>query len=131
MVKLQIKLVAVFVLLAVLAAPASTLASCVTASLNHSENACPPDCAMMAEMHDAPATSVQAQPQGQSCCEISSGKTAPAWQWGAPMEQSAALGSIPHTPSAVVHVSAHGQSCDNAPPMLSAPSQAGLCTFLI
>jgi hypothetical protein len=125
------KLVAVILVLAALVSPALALTVCRTsAPAEDSGMKCPPDCPMMAECAKAHAASAAAAPG--SCCQMTSGKPAPAAVPRLPVSPAQAQ---PLAIDAATHVLlvAQAQEMKAAPhvPALDASPQAVLCTFLI
>jgi hypothetical protein len=132
-VKAQFKLVAVFALIGMVAAPAAAaLAMCSTSAEAGSQHACLPGCPMMAKTLGAPTNSVQAQPQSPSCCQISSSRPTPLSQLQVPTTSIRITPPADQaTPVSAPVVSALDQSSESAlPPSIGSP-QAVLCTFLI
>jgi hypothetical protein len=120
------KFAVVVLVLAVLAMPAAALVSCWAPPMMSA------GCPLCPAMTHNPGTAVQEAPAGASCCDISSGKPAPASVLQAPTTTSL----LAPAPSAVVAVSVaaparvdHPTDQGSASPPAS--PQAVLCTFLI
>jgi hypothetical protein len=128
-VSIRSKFVAILLLVGLLAAPAAALSACWRTG-DGGQHDCPSGCPMMAKMMQVPADSIQARPENPNCCQISSGKPAPASPLVVPN------GSVRVTPPAVRVVpitvtTAVVRQSETATPPLTAPSQPVLCTFLI
>src|SRR5512146_438912 len=126
------KFVALMLMMAMLfASPALAFASCWTAaSADESGMKCPPDCPMMADCDKAQiAFSV---PDSSPCCQMSSGKSAPAEVPQVPVSPATAspvnLNSAEH-----MLVSVQLRASKSVPHVLlpEASPQALLCTFLV
>ncbi|MBZ5628826.1 MAG: hypothetical protein LAO06_08165 [Acidobacteriia bacterium] len=118
------KLVAVVLAMALLAMPAAGLVNCrISGGTAHG---C---CATMMAMQQA-TPAMDATPSGQSCCNLSSGKTAPAAQLQGPSSSPAVVNPVATTaPETVAPVRSELQ--DVVPLKVLSSSQAVLCTFLI
>lgn len=132
--KLYPKLVALMLLLGLLALPMAALSQCWMNDGSSSHHGCHSGCPMMAMMpkaHQAPAESIEAQPQNLNCCQISSGRTEPV----SPLLVSPYTTSLRPLTVQTVALSLptfvmSSRSAESAPPP-TAPSQPVLCTFLI
>jgi hypothetical protein len=131
--KMVFKSVALVLAMAVFAAPAAALSSCWT-SPEEAPHGCPAGCPMMAMANAHPMSdAIQAAPSGNSCCNISSGKTTPTTQLQVPTDSTRTIVTPPHAslPLACPLVSARAESPGSSPPVFPASPQAVLCTFLI
>ena len=126
------KFVALTLLIALLAAPASALSRCWSGPDGDAQHGCDPDCPMMAQMNHAGDT-MQAVASGTSCCDISSGKPAPTTQLLVPTSSARTAITPPQSlaPFAAVLVLANSISPGSITALPTASPQAALCTFLI
>ena len=130
--RVQFKVVAVVVLIGMLASPAAALATSCLSLRGESHHGCVPDCPMMMNMHQDSGMSVEAQIQPPNCCKLSSGRPEPATQLLAPAGgDRLAPPTVEVTAVSVPMVASLTRPTDSAPPLLPAPSQSALCTFLI
>ena len=118
------KFVAIVLAMAMLAIPAAGLAHCRTSGRGTAHGCC---ATMMAIQQAAPAIHTGAG--GGSCCNLSSGKPAPAAQLQTSTGSPTVVNPVATTAMAMAPV--RGELRDAIPLKVLSSSQAVLCTFLI
>ncbi len=132
LVSVRVKVAAVMVLASLLAAPAMALSSCWGSGGPAAQPSCVPDCPMMAHSEGARAVAqAQAQPEGSTCCQVSSDKTAPRSQMLVPTMSSTMAPPAAHAIASGASAQTQAHTCETASPPTISLSQSALCTFLI